>query len=292
MAPFVPFLTERLFLQMQLNFNYEKDVKSVHLLDLPTYDKKLIDNSILEEMDFIISFIQDLRALREQVKIKIRQPIKEYMLNLDDEHKTIVENFDSLIKSELNVKELNFITEKKAKSLYSEELILSKGSMGRDFKRDRLKVEKLINSMDLNDLINKLIKGKFKVKVNSKEYEITKEHVNIQQNAKDPYCVKILNYGTILINSEMNEDLLREGFSREFIRNIQNIRKKLNLSRFKEKIIINIKSEIDLEKELGIFIETVKNETGCIKIAREKKGEAFSFNIQNKNIELLIEVKE
>jgi isoleucyl-tRNA synthetase len=292
MAPFVPFLTERVFLQMQQNFDYMKEVKSVHLLDFPVFDKKLVNGTILEEMAFIINFIQDLRSLREQVKIKIRQPIKEYLIKIDNKHKAIVEKFDSLIKSELNVKELNFVTEKKARSLYSEELILNKGAIGKDFKKNRIKVEKYLNSMDLDDLKSSMIKGKFKVKLDKKEYEITKEHVQIQQNAKEPYGVKVFSYGTILINSEMTEELLKEGFSRDFIRNVQNIRKKLNLSRFKEKIIINVKSEINLEKELGNYIETVKSEIGCSKISRGKKGKPFSFKIQNKNIELLIEVKE
>ncbi|GAG28245.1 unnamed protein product, partial [marine sediment metagenome] len=169
MAPFVPFLTERVFLKVQQDFEYMKDAKSVHLTDFPEGKEKLIDDFIIEEMDFIIDLTQDFRALREQVKIKIRQPIKEYLVNFDDKHKTIVEKFDNLIKSELNVKEINFIDEKKAKSLYTEELILNKGAIGKDFKRDREKIEKFLISMDLEDFKQKMLKGKFTTKINKKE---------------------------------------------------------------------------------------------------------------------------
>ena len=292
MAPFVPFLTERVYLAMQQNFGYTKDVKSVHLLDFPAFDEELIDTTSLENMDFIINFIQDLRALREQVKIKIRQPIKEYLLTIDDKFKAIVKNFDSLIKDELNVKELNFIDEKKAKSFYSEEIILNKGTIGRDFKKDRLKVEKFLESMDSEELKKKMTKGKFKTKIDKKEYEITIEHIQIQQNAIEAYGVKLFSYGTLIINTKLSEDLLLEGFSREFVRNIQNIRKKLNLSRFKEKIIINVKNDIDLENQLGNYVETVKDEIGCTEIGRGKSGKPFSFKIQNQDIDLLIEVQE
>ena len=89
----------------------------------------------------------------------------------------------------------------------------------------------------------------------------------------------------------MSKELLTEGFSREFIRNIQNIRKQLKLSRFKEKIIINVISDINLEKELGDFIETLKEETGCIKIGKENEGKPFSFKIKNQKIDLMIVVK-
>ena len=292
MAPFVPFLTERVFLAMQQNYGYMKNVKSVHLLDFPAFDEELIDATSLENMDFIINFIQDLRALREQVKIKIRQPIKEYLLTIDDKFKAIVKNFDSLIKNELNVKDLNLIDEKKAKSFYTEEIILNKGTIGRDFKKDRLKVEKYLESMDLDELKKKMTKGKFKTKIDKKEYEITKEHVQIQQNAIESYGVKLFSYGTLIINTKLSEDLLIEGFSREFVRNIQNIRKKLNLSRFKEKIIINVKGAIDLENQLGNYVETVKDEIGCTEIGRGKNGESFSFKIQDQDIDLLIEVQD
>jgi len=144
--------------------------------------------------------------------------------------------------------------------------------------------------MDLEDLKRKMTKGKLKLTIYENDYEITKEHVNIIQNAKEPYGIKVYNYGTLLINSEMNEELLREGFSREFIRNIQNIRKKLNLSRFKEKIIINVKDELGIKNELGSHIESVKNETGCIEFGNKKEGEPYSFKIQEKKIDVNIEV--
>ncbi len=290
MAPFIPFLTERVFLQMQQIFGYMKDIKSVHLTEFPVYDKKLIDENVLEEMDFLINLIQDLRALREQVKLKIRQPIKEYLFYFE-KNKDIVKKFSLLIKSELNVKELNFINEKKAKSLYTEELILNKGTIGRDFKRDRSKAEKHLKSMNLDEIRQNLTKRKLKIKLEEKEYEVTKEHIQIEQIAITSYGVKVFSYGTILINSELNKELLIEGFSREFIRNIQNIRKKLNLSRFKERIIINVQNNIDLEKELGNYIENVKNETDCVEIGKGKNGKPFSFKIQNKNVDILVDVK-
>ncbi|MFX1258701.1 MAG: DUF5915 domain-containing protein, partial [Promethearchaeota archaeon] len=251
----------------------------------------LIDEIVLKEGEFLMTFVQDLRSLRDTVKIKIRQPIKEYLLCLKKEEKAIVQKYNNLIKNELNVKELNFISEKKAKSLYYEKIVLNNGAIGRDFKKDRLKVEKLLETMDLNEIKRNFAKGKLTIGSKGNIFEITKQHFQIEQIANEPYAVKILGYGTILINSKLDKQLLLEGFAREFIRNIQNIRKKLNLSRFKEKIIINVKSDINLEKELEEFIEVVKDETGCVKISRENKGKPFSFKIQNKEINLLIEIK-
>jgi isoleucyl-tRNA synthetase len=146
--------------------------------------------------------------------------------------------------------------------------------------------------MDITDLKKKIKKGELVAKINGKEYEITKDHFQIEQIAKKPYAVALLSYGTILINSELDKELKQEGFAREFIRNVQNIRKKLNLSRFKEKIIINVSNDINLKDELGEFTEEVKEEVGCTKIGKGKQGKPYSFKIQGKQIKILVDVQE
>jgi isoleucyl-tRNA synthetase len=289
-APFVPFMAERLFLQMQGSYEYGKEWKSVHMMEYPEGEDKLINSDLIKEMDFLNNITQDLRALREENRIKIRQPIKEYLLYLKDDKQAIVEKFEELIKNELNVKALNFIDEKKAKSLYTEELKINKGAIGRDFKQDRSKIENYLESTNVDEIQSKFMKGRIKVKMDDKEYKVTKEHFQIIQQAKEPYTVKVQSYGSILINSELDDELLQEGFVRDFIRNIQNLRKQLGLKRGKEKIKINILSDINIEEKLGKFIDDVKDETGCIEIGKEKNGKEFTFKIQGKEIKVLVEV--
>ncbi|MFX1277571.1 MAG: isoleucine--tRNA ligase [Promethearchaeota archaeon] len=291
MAPFVPFLTEKIFLQMQDQFNYKKKIKSIHLMDFPKFNDKLINDLLIEEMDFLNKLIQDLRSLRDQVKIKIRQPIKEYLLHFKQDKIKIIKKYEKLITSELRVKKLNFIDKKKATSLYSEKLILNTGAIGKDFKRDRKKVEQYLSNLTISDIKKSMTKGKLKVILDNKEYEITKDHFQIEQSAKEPYSVKLSGEGILFINSELNEILLKEGFINDFIRNMQDIRKKLGLTRGKEKLIVNIQNDFDLKKELtSDFIEAVKEETGIVKIGNEKKGREYNFKIQKKEISVCIEV--
>ncbi|MHA1273031.1 MAG: isoleucine--tRNA ligase [Promethearchaeota archaeon] len=290
LAPFIPFLTERIFLKMQESFGYMPDFKSVHLTEFPSHEENLIDQEMLEEMDFLINFTQELRALRGITNIKIRQPIKEYLLYLEEDKRKIVNKHADLIKNELNVKNLTFISKKKANSLYTEELIISSGTIGRDFKRERLKVENALKSMKIEDIKKNFVKGRLMIKVNNKEHELTKEHFQIKQNAIKPYEVSVQKYGILFINTELSEDLLKEGFARELIRHVQNIRKKLNLSRFKEKIEINVMNDIDLENMLGEYLELFKEETDCVKIGKGKKGKEFNFKIQGKQIKIRVNV--
>jgi len=291
MAPYIPFIVEKVFLEMQNHFEYAKDIKSVHLMDYPIADDKVINETAIDEMDFIISFIQDLRGLRDQVRIKIRQPIKEYLLSVDEKKTKIIKKYNGLIKTELNVKELKFIEEEKAKTFYIESIVLNTGIIGKDFKQDRKKVEAYLSSTSIEEIKKKFQKGKIKIKIDDKDYTLTKDHFQIEQIAKEPYAVKVSMHGIYLINSELDTDLLQEGFARDLIRNIQNIRKNLKLSRGKEKIMIHMESDLDLENELGPFLDLVKEETGTIDFTKKKEGEPFSFKIRGKQIKVNVLVK-
>ncbi|MGV9171995.1 MAG: class I tRNA ligase family protein, partial [Promethearchaeia archaeon] len=292
LAPYIPFVSEKIFLELQKTFDYEQDLKSIHLADYPEGDSDLVDESLLEEMKFLVNFVQELRALRDKVRIKTRQPIREYLFNLDEEKKVIINKFDHLIKSELNVKELNFVSKDKIKSFYGEEIVLDKGEIGKTFKQDRLKVEDYLRSLEVEELREKISKGNFTTEIEGKEFKIKKDYFDIEQEAKEGYAVNILSYGTLVINGNLDEELLKEGFAREFIRNIQSIRKKLQLSRFKEKIIINLFSDSGVKEKLGDFLEDIKEETGCVEIKEQEKGKEFSFKIQGEEIKIGVEVIE
>ena len=84
MAPYVPFIVEKVFLEMQEHFDYAKGYKSVHLMDYPIHTEDFLNDELIDEMEFIVDLIQDLRGLREQVRIKTRQPIKEYLMSIQE----------------------------------------------------------------------------------------------------------------------------------------------------------------------------------------------------------------
>ncbi len=98
-APITPYISEEIYQGLT-------GKESVHLEDYPTYDKKLIDEKIETKMDLVRDLISLGRNAREEVKIKVRQPLSEAIL--DGKTKAIINDLDVLIKEELNVKNLVF----------------------------------------------------------------------------------------------------------------------------------------------------------------------------------------
>ena len=100
MAPIASYTAEEIYTKLT-------GEKSVHLSDFPVYDEKLIDKKIETKMDLVRDLISLGRNVREETKIKVRQPISEIFL--DVKNKSIIGELTSLIKEELNVKEVVFL---------------------------------------------------------------------------------------------------------------------------------------------------------------------------------------
>src|SRR5574344_2162617 len=99
-APITPFIAEELYRCLT-------DKESVHLDTFPTYDESLIDLDIEKQMDLVRDICSLGRFAREDAKIKVRQPISEVILPIKD--KDIIGNLTSIIKEELNVKNITYI---------------------------------------------------------------------------------------------------------------------------------------------------------------------------------------
>ncbi len=292
LAPFVPFVTEKIFIEMQGILGYAKGVKSVHLLDYPVPDEKFMDERVIDEMKFIELLVQDMRATRDAAKIKTRQPVKDYVLHVKDAAKAgMLGKYKDFLASELNFKDLAIVDEKDAASRFSITVKLNPGAIGRDFKKDKQKVEAFLKQQDPCDLLTKVAKGTWMVEIGGTEREITQEHVQVEYEGKAPYTVRVLPYGTVLLNTELDATLEREGLARDLIRNVQNIRKRMNLSRHKETIVINIPGkELDVAAELGEFIDLVKAETRCTGFGTAMDGTEFPVQVGDKKFKVYVKV--
>ena len=136
-ASFIPFMTERVYLAIKEDFKVKGLLDSVHLEEFPKVDADAIDDELNSKMNFLENCVQDLRGLRSESRIKVRQPIKRFMMYLEDEKdKATISEFEELIKDQLNVKAIEFITKKEADKYYTESLVLNKKEIGKSFKAD------------------------------------------------------------------------------------------------------------------------------------------------------------
>ena len=265
-APIVPFLSEEIYTHLT-------NKKSVHLEDYPIFNDEYIDEYIEQRMDLVRQIISLGRNIREEVKIKVRQPISEALIDL--KNKEMILDLIPLIKEELNVKEVLFIDDISSYMNFTVKPNFKEVGriMGSKIKEFQMKLQEL----SIED-INKLRNNKtITIKLNDEDFEVNDNMVIINSISKEGFDVAILDNNFIILNTELNENLILEGIAREFVSKVQNIRKEKNYD-ITDRINIFYSGDVDIDKSIDEYKEFIKNETLAIELIKKNVLKEYDLN--------------
>ena len=275
-APMVPFLAEELFKSLT-------DEESVHLADYPTYDENMINDKVEEKMDLVRDLVTLGRASREEAKIKVRQPLSKVII--DGKYKEIIGDLTELIKEELNVKEVQF--EEDLSEFMEFELKPNFRVCGSILGSKVKEFGKVLREADAKELLGKLEEGKVSLELGGEETEIERDFVEVKISAKEGFDVIMENNLFVILDTELNEELLNEGYVREFVSKIQQLRKKKDLD-ILDNIKISYKSDDEVEKAIERDKEFIKSETLALEVVNED-NDAEVENLNGHDIKINIE---
>jgi len=273
-APITPFIAEEIY----QNLTGEK---SVHLADFPKYDESLIDEKVEEQMDLVRSICSLGRFAREDVKIKVRQPISEVLL--DKKNESIIGDLTSVIKEELNVKNINFIEDLSGYMNYKvkpnyREVGKTFGSAIKDF------ADKLLTLT--NEEILEISNNGLEIEFNGDKLLVTDNMVDIQIEAKEGFCSASDNKVFVILNTNLTDELIKEGVARELVRKVQSIRKELDLV-ITDHITIYYNGSEVLDDVIELFEDYIKNETLADNIIKQENvSELFELNDEQAEIKI------
>ena len=255
---------------------YQKLVgdKSVHLTNFPVCNETLIDEHIEKRMDLVRSLISIGRFVREEAKIKVRQPLKEALI--DGENRELIEDLIPLIQEELNVKEVLFTTDV---ANYMNFMVKPNFKVAGPIFGANIK--SFVNALSgLNvENINKLRNNEtIELDVDGSTYTISSDMVDIRISSKDGFNVGMENNNFIILNTELTEDLLNEGIAREIVSKVQQLRKNKDFN-IVDRIKIEYEGNEKIEEVFKLFNEYIKNETLADEIIKkELKTEVSDIN--------------
>lgn len=256
MAPITPFITEEIYQNLT-------NEDSVHLANFPKYKEEYINEEIEEKMDLVRDICSLGRFAREDAKIKVRQPISEIILL--EENKDKIGNLDSIIKEELNVKNIIFTTDM---TKYMNYVIKPNfREVGKLFGSKVNEFAKMLTTLT-NEQIEQIKSNHIIVKFDNKDLEINPNMVEIKINVKEGFCSSSDTKTFVILNTELTEDLILEGNAREIIRKIQSTRKEMDLV-ITDRINIYYNGDEEIVKTFDKYAEFIKNETLGINIIKE-----------------------
>ncbi len=218
-APIAPFITDRIYRDLVGDKS-----KTVHLAEWPASDPNLVDKPLEERMGYAQSLSSMILALRRKVNIKVRQPLAKIMIPASDEaFKAQVESIKNLILTEVNVKELQFVTE--------DDGVLKK-RIKPNFKALGPKYGKLMKGiaaemakMTTHDIAQFEKNGSFPLTVAGQSVSIEAGDAEVISEDIPGWLVANDGSLTVALDIEVTPELRKEGIAREFINRIQNIRK-------------------------------------------------------------------
>lgn len=264
MAPVAPFLSEELY--RNLNTVSGRDTcESVHLASTPVSDERCIDAALEERMERAEKIVMLVRSMRMKSNLKVRQPLKRIIVPVTGDHeRDMVQRMESVILDEINVKGIEYVTDesgivkKSAKANFK--------SIGPKFGKSVQQVAQKIKQLTAAEIGQLESSGSIQLPVNGTTFTIGKDDVEIIREDIEGWLVESDGGLTVALDTELTDELIAEGFAREFVNRIQNMRKNAGFQ-VTDRITIHYRGSERLHRAVKAMSGYIKNETLAVEFS-------------------------
>jgi isoleucyl-tRNA synthetase len=270
-APFVPFLAEAIWRNLTSVWE-DRATESVHLTDYPTGNAELIDRTLSEQMAIAREISSLGRSARMGAKLKVRQPLSKVEVILaSDAHRAWLEDHAELVRSELNVKQVEYTQQ--ADEYISYQVLPNFKVLGPKLGPLLPKVKNWLSTADASQLMQQLDRnGTIVASIGEQTVELTTEDVQVRLQAKEGWAAAHGQHAVVVLSTELSPQLVREGLARDLVRLIQDRRKELGCA-YTDRISVAVQTDAQelraamLENRDYIMQETLAVDLNFIPIA-------------------------
>ena len=251
-APIAPFFSDWLYRALNTAGIAQNTVpSSVHLTTWPKADEAAVNPKLEQSMSLAQQVCSLVLSLRKKEKIKVRQPLQKILFPADKpEVKEAVQHMSELICSEVNVKEIEFVSANHPSLVKS--IKPNFKTLGKKLGGEMKAMAAIVQSFSQDQIRQLEINGTLNVSLNGNPTDLLLEDVDIATQDMPGWLVASENGATVALDITISDALHQEGMAREFVNRVQNLRKDLGLD-LTDRIEVLFKSDVAVQESVNHF---------------------------------------
>ncbi len=289
MAPIAPFFCDQLFRNLN-GLTKRFEATSIHHIDFPKADPSKMDAALEIRMQLAQDICSLVLSIRKKVNIKVRQPLQKILIPvLDPAMKLSIEQMEELILAEVNVKEINYITE--TEGVISKKLKPNFKLLGAKLGTMMKQASAVIANLSQNEISELERNGTLTILVEESPITLLINEVDIIAEDIPGWSVAVKGNLTVALDISLSEALLKEGHARELVNRVQNIRKEANFE-LTDKILLQIVDNQHLKESINEFSEYICREILATQIDWVSSlEEGVDIEINDQKLRILVRQK-
>ncbi len=286
MAPLTPHISESMYQSL------DAELLSVHMCDWPVCDESLIDMKLEERMAVVQGIVELVSKARQKIGMKLRWPIKEIVVKAqDDETAKTLENLRAILLEQTNSKNIEILWPDEEWDGMVLNVRPKVEAIGRVYKQWWSKIATMLESRPVEEVKAAIGEGEYKIGIEGQVIRIEPDMVEFEERLPEHVVSISFDEGDMYIDMEVTPEIRAEGFAREIIRRIQQMRKEIDLD-VEDYIRTQVKVKVELTKMLEEYDEYISTETRSrsFEFVPEELTEEYvvEWNVENEVIGLAI----
>lgn len=290
-APFTPFVAEAIWQNLAGVFQ-GRVRESVHLCDYPTSRSSAVDGDLSDRMRLLREIASLGRSARMEAKLKVRQPLsKVEVILVDPRHQSWLEAHDTLLRDELNVKKVDYTTDAEKYITYA--VVPNYPRIGPRFRKLQPAIKQALSKADAGVLLRELsANGNVKLDLGSEIAVLDSDDLQVRLEAKPGWSAAQGSQCVVVLSTELTDALVREGYARDLVRNVQEQRKAINCQ-YTDRIEVGIVTgSPELRQAIEENVEYIRNETLAVALRWEPLPDiaAVQASIADSDVQIFVRV--
>jgi isoleucyl-tRNA synthetase len=289
LAPFVPFLADELYTNLvgggDERFAEARD--SIHLTDFPEPDAALTNRELEAGVEAALRAVELGRSARAHAKVKMRQPLRKAVIVARGTEREEIERLRDLVAGELNVKELEFVSEEA--ELVRHDVKPNYRSLGPRFGKLMPRAAAAVEALDPASVADAVAGGRrIGINVDGSEHELQPEDVTLVMRPLDGYRVEAEAGRAVALSLELDDELRREGLAREIVHAVQNARRDAGLE-VTDRIQLILGGDAELLDAARAHESYLAGETLATSVGYDGDAAGAATQIEGRDLRIVVE---